>query len=38
MKHTRWQELSVLALHAALLTATAAVGAVAGWMSVLLGA
>ena len=34
----RWQELAALTLNAALLTATAAVGAVAGWLSVLLGA
>ena len=38
MKHTRWQELAALTLHFALLTATAALGAVAGWLSVLLAA
>ena len=36
MKHTRWQELANLALTASLLAATVAVGAVAGWLSVLL--
>ena len=38
MKHSRWQELASLSLTASLLAATAAVGAVAGWLSVLLGA
>ena len=34
---SRWTELSALALNLALTLATAAIGAVAGWLSLLLG-
>ena len=34
----RWRELSALTLNFSLIAATAALGAVAGWLSVLLAA